>query len=258
MHVHITRFARDRWTLRPLLGVAAVTDRLLTAREVADRLLISTETALRWYRRGELPGFPLPGGGIRFREDADPELDRRAGDQQQRKEDDGGGVRAVRGNQNAPREPCSGPGAPTLQEVDMQSNSSHRTDTDPLEHYTRQAELSGAPVAWELAQADRLTPTDLGRLAARLRSLDPVARRDARGYRIETARRFRLKPRERKQLAISLIGDGVKDTQIVMWTGISRTTLWRVHQDRQNGGPPPLPEPASGAGLRVSERPNPT
>ena len=118
----------------------------------------------------------------------------------------------------------------------MKTNSTHRSETDTLDHYTRQAELSGAPTAWELAQADRLTPTDLGRLAARLRSIDPPARRDARGYRIETAARFRLKPKERKQLAISLITDGVKDTQIIMWTGISRTTLWRIHQERQNGG----------------------
>ena len=43
--------------------------RLLTAREVADRLAVSTETVLRWVRDGELPGdqvarrsTPLPRG----------------------------------------------------------------------------------------------------------------------------------------------------------------------------------------------------
>jgi excisionase family DNA binding protein len=41
---------------------------LLTAREVAQRLGVSTETALRWTRRGLLPGFRLPGGAIRYRE----------------------------------------------------------------------------------------------------------------------------------------------------------------------------------------------
>ena len=44
-------------------------DRLLTAREVAERLAVSTETVLRWVRRGELPANRLPGGMIRFRED---------------------------------------------------------------------------------------------------------------------------------------------------------------------------------------------
>ena len=42
---------------------------LLTARQVADRLGVSTETVLRWTRRGDLPGFRLPGGALRFRED---------------------------------------------------------------------------------------------------------------------------------------------------------------------------------------------
>lgn len=42
---------------------------LLTAREVADRLGVSAETVLRWTRRGHLPGFRLPGGAMRFRED---------------------------------------------------------------------------------------------------------------------------------------------------------------------------------------------
>lgn len=43
--------------------------RLLTARVVADMLDVSTETILRWTRRGELPAIKLPGGAIRFRRD---------------------------------------------------------------------------------------------------------------------------------------------------------------------------------------------
>jgi excisionase family DNA binding protein len=46
-----------------------VTGRLLTARTVADLLGVSTETILRWTRRGTLPAIRLPGGAIRFRED---------------------------------------------------------------------------------------------------------------------------------------------------------------------------------------------
>lgn len=44
--------------------------RLLTAREVGDRLGVSSETVLRWTRRGELPAIRLPGGAIRYRPDA--------------------------------------------------------------------------------------------------------------------------------------------------------------------------------------------
>jgi excisionase family DNA binding protein len=46
-----------------------VTSRLLTARELAGLLGVSTETVLRWTRRGDLPAIRLPGGAIRFRED---------------------------------------------------------------------------------------------------------------------------------------------------------------------------------------------
>ena len=42
--------------------------RLLTAREVASVLAVSTETVLRWTRAGKLPAIRLPGGAIRFRE----------------------------------------------------------------------------------------------------------------------------------------------------------------------------------------------
>jgi excisionase family DNA binding protein len=46
-----------------------VTGPLLTARHVADLLDVSTETVLRWTRRGELPAFRLPSGAIRYRAD---------------------------------------------------------------------------------------------------------------------------------------------------------------------------------------------
>jgi excisionase family DNA binding protein len=46
-----------------------MTGPLLTARHVSELLDVSTETVLRWVRRGELPAIRLPGGAIRFRED---------------------------------------------------------------------------------------------------------------------------------------------------------------------------------------------
>jgi excisionase family DNA binding protein len=41
---------------------------LLTARQVAELIGVSTETVLRWTRRGDLPAIRLPGGALRFRE----------------------------------------------------------------------------------------------------------------------------------------------------------------------------------------------
>ena len=43
---------------------------LLTARDLAEQLGVSSETVLRWTRRGELPAIRLPGGAVRYREDA--------------------------------------------------------------------------------------------------------------------------------------------------------------------------------------------
>jgi excisionase family DNA binding protein len=42
-------------------------DRLLTAREVAERFGLTVETVLRWTRRGEMPAFKL-GTAVRYRE----------------------------------------------------------------------------------------------------------------------------------------------------------------------------------------------
>ena len=43
--------------------------RLLTAREVALVLGVSAETVLRYCRCGKLPGFRLPSGQLRIREE---------------------------------------------------------------------------------------------------------------------------------------------------------------------------------------------
>lgn len=40
---------------------------LMTARAIADELGLSTETVLRWTRRGEIPAIRLPSGAIRYR-----------------------------------------------------------------------------------------------------------------------------------------------------------------------------------------------
>jgi hypothetical protein len=48
-----------------------VSERLLTAREVADRYRVHPETVLRWHRLGYVPAVRLPGtarGRLQFRE----------------------------------------------------------------------------------------------------------------------------------------------------------------------------------------------
>jgi excisionase family DNA binding protein len=42
--------------------------RLLTARDVGDRLGLSIETVLRWARQGKLPAVYLSSRAVRFRE----------------------------------------------------------------------------------------------------------------------------------------------------------------------------------------------
>jgi excisionase family DNA binding protein len=43
-----------------------VTGRLLTARELAGQLGISTGALLRWTRAGKVPSVKLPSGAVRF------------------------------------------------------------------------------------------------------------------------------------------------------------------------------------------------
>jgi excisionase family DNA binding protein len=45
-----------------------MTERLLTARELAEWIGVSTETVLRWTRARKLPAVRLPGGALRYRE----------------------------------------------------------------------------------------------------------------------------------------------------------------------------------------------
>ena len=45
-----------------------MSERLLAAREVADRLGVTPRTVLRWTRRGDLPAVRLPGGALRYNE----------------------------------------------------------------------------------------------------------------------------------------------------------------------------------------------
>lgn len=41
-------------------------DKLLTAKEVADRLNVKTQTVREWLHAGKIPGTILPSGDMRF------------------------------------------------------------------------------------------------------------------------------------------------------------------------------------------------
>jgi excisionase family DNA binding protein len=43
-----------------------VSERLLTARELAERLGVSTGALLRWTRAGKVPAVKLPSGAVRY------------------------------------------------------------------------------------------------------------------------------------------------------------------------------------------------
>jgi excisionase family DNA binding protein len=43
-----------------------VTDRLVTARELAEQLGVSTGALLRWTRAGQVPAVKLPSGAVRY------------------------------------------------------------------------------------------------------------------------------------------------------------------------------------------------
>lgn len=47
-----------------------MSERLLSTRDVANRLGVCAETILRWTRRGELQAIRLPGGALRYRPNA--------------------------------------------------------------------------------------------------------------------------------------------------------------------------------------------
>ena len=56
-----------------------MSDRLLTAREVAELLGVSTGALLRWTRAGQVPAVKLPSGAVRYMpEQIDAWLEERA------------------------------------------------------------------------------------------------------------------------------------------------------------------------------------
>ena len=55
----------DGFQERAGMGMAV----LLTVRDVAERLGYSRSTILAWTRRGILPGFRMPDGALRYREE---------------------------------------------------------------------------------------------------------------------------------------------------------------------------------------------
>jgi excisionase family DNA binding protein len=82
-------------------GALALTERLRTAREVADLLGVSSETVLRRTGAGRLPGYRIGGRALRFDSDEiDAWLDARA-----TATGAGGGASVIQPNRTAPAAP---------------------------------------------------------------------------------------------------------------------------------------------------------
>lgn len=56
------------WSTDTFASVSTTLEPLLTARDLADRLAVSSNTILDWWQQGRLPGFKLHSGAVRFRE----------------------------------------------------------------------------------------------------------------------------------------------------------------------------------------------
>ena len=90
----------------------------------------------------------------------------------------------------------------------------------------RHAQLYGVADVYETAEAERLAPEELGRLAARLRRINP---------------QWRLTREQTDRLLDGLIAVEMPDRRILEMAGISRPTLRRAHSraaDRERSGPP--------------------
>jgi hypothetical protein len=149
-----------------------------------------------------------------------------------------------------------------------------------VRRYVEQAEIHGARAVWALACQDGLSGAQLLDLQARLRSLDPPKRRattrkeratdaDLGGW-VEVEPRFQLRPKERCELALRLMVEGVADGRRVRTKlGISKATWWRIRRNFEATDHPTSEDPTSGpdstpvdtasnAGSPVSKRANPT
>lgn len=97
---------------------------------------------------------------------------------------------------------------------------------------------------WEREFASgRLSALELDELAVGLRGVERSFRADDRGYRIEVEPQFRLRPRERRELAARLIAAGHERRAARLF---SRSTWWRIRRDYEqahNGGLTPYLEP---------------
>jgi excisionase family DNA binding protein len=63
----VLRLLRGDSFLARAREAAGVSERMLTARELAERLGVSTGALLRWTRAGKVPAVKLPSGAVRYR-----------------------------------------------------------------------------------------------------------------------------------------------------------------------------------------------
>jgi hypothetical protein len=107
-----------------------------------------------------------------------------------------------------------------------------------VDRYVRHARRFGDPrTVFETAVRDSLSPTELGRLAARLRREKPTAEAadywsgEGRNRKRVSWPKFRLTERERHWLARDLLREGVRAKTVATYLGTSTRWVEEFHSD---------------------------
>jgi hypothetical protein len=92
-------------------------------------------------------------------------------------------------------------------------------------------ERSGLRRIFEQAR-EHLRPIELVRLIAHLEEVKPVTIIDQRGHRRRVEEPFKLRPKDRRMLALALLDSGVGESRIPPLAGVSERTWRRIRADR--------------------------
>ncbi|MGI8462184.1 MAG: hypothetical protein ACR2OC_11225 [Solirubrobacterales bacterium] len=105
-----------------------------------------------------------------------------------------------------------------------------------LKHWKRSASANRCQLRWLYEQAiEHLDPVDLSRLASHLESITPITIIDKAGHRRRAEDRFKLRPKDRRDLAAALLLHGVAERKVPSLVSLSRSTWWRIRADYRAG-----------------------
>jgi hypothetical protein len=121
--------------------------------------------------------------------------------------------------------------------------------TDDVARYLRHAELfGGLRGCWEVGVRDELAPLDLGRLSLALRELGARQKPGRKKSRTDNAERFALSRKETAALVRRLIESRTEISDVLRYTGASRSTVNAVRRETEAEAPPTSRNASGGAG----------